>query len=308
MIDTILAEECAEERSEEVLWILDVDLSRTSLAELPKLQNNYQFCTKLNLSGNNLKGSVTWLLNLKRLQWIDLSHNDLTELSDVCASISNLLHLNVSHNNLSQLPEWIWFLEKIVELNLSYNPISRASQFHYKVAKWKKIQVCNLENTNLVLVPESLKSAPELRELYVGNGLSTSSFDHTFNNLWIFPEPLPPGLCSLDVSNVCLPNMETNWKSLHQLRQFRASTNNISWFPYDLLSLDKLEECDLSSNQLLVLPTDFGMMHNLRYINFSYNRLVVIPKSFERLTNLRHLDLYSNLIESFQCDIGNLSR
>ena len=297
----------------EQINLLEIDLSRTSLSQLPDFQNNFQFCTTLNLSRNNLRGSIPWLANLKRLKWMDLSHNSLTGLSDVCGSISTLLYLNISHNNLTQLPDWILYLDKVTELNLSYNSIPIAFQLHFKVAVWAKIQVCNLENTNLAIVPECLRSAPKLRELYVGNGASTSvvsmtMMSSTSNKLWRFSEPLPPSLCLLEVSNLMLANLETNWKSLIHLKELRASANDISWFPYDLTSLSKLEVCDLNHNRLTILPHDFGKLENLCYINLAYNKVEVLPQSFERLKNLKHLDLYSNRLESIECDFVSMSR
>ena len=219
-----------KEANIEQIKLLEINLSRTNLKSLPKFNSNFQLCTTLNLSRNNLKCGIPWLASLKRLKWIDLSYNSLTELSDVCGSISTLLYLNISNNNLGKLPEWILYLDKVTELNLSHNPISIAFQAHYKIAKWNKVQVCNLENTNLGSVPDCVKFAPDLRVLSVGNRWPTSSLFPTRNRLCLFPEPLPRSLHILEISNLGIVNLESNWKSLIHLKELKASTNNISWF------------------------------------------------------------------------------
>jgi len=286
--------------------LIEIDLSRTSLEELPDFQNRFQYCTTLNLSGNNLKGGIPCLRNLKRLRWIDLSHNSLTKLSDVCGSISTLMHLNISHNNISELPEWILYLDKVIELNLGYNPISTTFQKSYQVAKWKILQVCNLENSHLITVPKCLESAPNLKELYIGNGIPDSQ--STANKLSFIPKLLPSSLHCIEISHLGIVNLESNWSSLDNLKELRARGNYISWFSYDLMLLTSLQVCDLSNNQLTFIPKDFGLLKNLYYINLAFNRITALPQSFEDLKHLKHLDLYSNLVESIEFDFANLSR
>lgn len=206
-------------------WILDIDLRGKELAIMPPFFPKYQFCTYLNLSSNNLEGDIDWLIHLKRLKVLDVSHNKLTELADVCGSVSTLEQLNLSHNLLKELPEWILLLENVKNLDLSFNPLESTCHVHLKKAKWKSIEICHLEKVNLVSVPDCLLTAKHLRELYLGTNNFIKSFPYKSNVIWSVPELLPSSLSILDVNNVHLTNLEYDWKQLENLKEFRARGN-----------------------------------------------------------------------------------
>lgn len=211
-------------------WILQIDWRRKCLSSLPEYLQKYQFCTSLNLSENNLEGGIDWLIHLKRLKLLDLSRNKFSKITDVCGSVSTLEYLDLSHNQLRELPEWILLLEKVRNLNLSCNPLEKSFHAHLKTAKWKSIEICNLENVNLVSIPDCIQSAYSLKELYLGNVnantcLHKSSFYGSNNTLWKIPELLPSSLSILDLSNVQLSNFEYEWNNLPNLKEMRARGN-----------------------------------------------------------------------------------
>jgi Leucine-rich repeat (LRR) protein len=211
-------------------WILQIDWRQKGLTSLPEYLQKYQFCTSLNLSGNNLEGGIDWLIHLKRLQLLDLSRNKFSKLTDVCGSVSTLEYLDLSHNHMRELPEWILLLEKVRNLNLSCNPLEKSFHIYLKKAKWKSIEVCKLENINLVSIPDCIQSACNLKELYIGN-VNANTFFHkslfygSNNTLWKIPEMLPSSLSVLDLSNVQLSNFEYEWKNLPNLTELRAKGN-----------------------------------------------------------------------------------
>lgn len=208
-------------------WILDIDLGGKSLNSIPNFLPKYQFCMYLNLSGNNLNGNIDWLIHLKRLKVLDLSHNKLEELADVCGSVSTLEELNISHNLLKELPEWILLLESVRSLDLSHNPLQKTCHIHLNKAKWGNIEVCHLENLNLVSIPNCLLTAKKLKCLFLGTAINNSLKSYLYQNnvIWCIPEQLPPSLSLLDLSYVSLTNLEYDWKRLINLKEFRARGN-----------------------------------------------------------------------------------
>lgn len=207
-------------------WILKIDWKQKSLTSVPQFRPEYQFCTTLNLSGNNLEGGIEWLNHLKRLEFLDLSHNKFTHVADVCGSALTLEHVNLSHNLLKDLPEWILLLEKVKILNLGYNPLGKTSHGHLKKAKWKSIEICYLENLNLVSIPDCLECASNLKELYLGNARDDFNKPYIYesNSIWKMPT-LPSSISKLDISNVYLANLEYNWKHLANLKELKARGN-----------------------------------------------------------------------------------
>lgn len=209
-------------------WILEVDWKQKGLSLMPEFNQKYQFCTVLNLSRNNLVDDVDWLIHLKRLEVLDLSENKLSKIADVCGSTATLQYLNLSCNCFEELPEWILFLEKVRTLNLSYNPLHGTFHLHLKKAKWRNVQICHLENLNLMSVPECLLSSNSLKELYLGDSKICPLQKDVIckhNALWKAPTFLPPTLVVLDLSYINLSNLDCDWKSLINLKELRTRGN-----------------------------------------------------------------------------------
>ncbi|KAK4021124.1 leucine-rich repeat protein soc-2 [Daphnia magna] len=299
-------------RADSGQWILKIDWSYKSLSSVPEFLQNYQLCTILNLSGNNLDGGIDWLIHLKRLELLDLSRNKFSKIADACGSVSTLKYLDLSYNLLSELPEWILLLQKVKKLNLSCNPLEKSFHIHLKKAKWKNVEICNLENVNLVSIPDCLQSAYSLKELYLGNVNNNKYFHKSMfyqnNALWRIPELLPSSLSILDLSYVHLSNFEYDWKQLPNLKELRVRGNDLFWPSDDFTILTKLEMCDFSCCKMFLLPKDFGCLKNLCFINLSFNKLTVLPQSFEQFQNLYHLDLYHAGLETIECNLTQLPR
>ncbi len=214
-------------------WVGKVDLSSTKIIKLPELKKSQLLLTWLNLSGNLLRCKIDWLIHLKRLKWLDVSHNMITLLAETCGSIGTLEHLNVSHNQLQDLPEWVLQLEKVEYLNLGFNPLSRDSLFHQHVqhmANWKNIKICYLQNMDLSAIPECLRNAHSLKELYMGNISSSVAVCPSkpigANCLWsIHPDSLPTSLEVLECSHVQLAILACNWNNMVNLIHLKVQGN-----------------------------------------------------------------------------------
>ena len=311
--------------------IFKIDLKQKCLTSVPQYCQEYQFCTYLNLSGNNLEGGIDLLIQLKRLEFLDVSHNKLTHIADVCGSILTLKYLNFSYNLLKTLPEWILHLEKVKYLNLSFNPLEKVFNVHLNKAKWKSIQICHLENIDLTSIPDCLQHANNLKELYLGNATTECNkpFIYESNSICKLPLSLPSSVERMDFSHVNLPNFEFNWKLLSNLKELKARGNvnmiifyllififrmrlfllqELFWPPEDFTLLTKLETCDLSSCKIFLLPKDIGFLNNLCVINLSFNKFNTLPQSVEQLHNLNYLDLYHSEIENIECSLAQLTR
>jgi len=76
------------------------------VSQLPPLFNNLQCMTRLDLSNNQLEEVSEQLGLTKYIRWLDLSHNQLAELPEsVCALGYAIDELHVTHNRLTTLPQ-----------------------------------------------------------------------------------------------------------------------------------------------------------------------------------------------------------
>lgn len=47
-------------------FIIKIDWSKSAMEKLPECESKFYYCTSLNLSHNQLEGSLDWIIHLKR--------------------------------------------------------------------------------------------------------------------------------------------------------------------------------------------------------------------------------------------------
>ena len=78
---------------------------------------------KLSLKTDHLD-HIELLSQLRYLDILDLSRNELTSLSSEIRKLTRLTTLNLSHNQLTNIPSEICNLTRLTTLNLSYNKLT----------------------------------------------------------------------------------------------------------------------------------------------------------------------------------------
>lgn len=79
---------------------------------------------------NNCLMSLRGLGNLKELQYLNISNNLLSDLTDACTNIKFLTYLDVSGNKISSL-HGLEALTKLTGINLAFNFIDDFSELQY---------------------------------------------------------------------------------------------------------------------------------------------------------------------------------
>lgn len=108
--------------------ITSLDLSYNLISTLPFRLSNLKSLEKLNLS-NNLLGSmhfnlISSLRRLSRLTHLDLSHNQIADLSAFPSrKMSSLVYLNLSDNALDTIPHHLGYLTRLQELHVAENAL-----------------------------------------------------------------------------------------------------------------------------------------------------------------------------------------
>ncbi|XP_058453288.1 leucine-rich repeat protein 1 [Malaya genurostris] len=127
-------------------------------------------------------------------------------------------------------------------------------------------------------------------------------------------EKLPVALGTLrlnevDISGNSLQN--DNWQWLMNpciqscLQNLNVSSNNLSYFPINLIYSRVLVRLDLQSNYIAKLPFAIWKMSRLRFLNLANNQLGSVPESMVRM-RLDQIDLSENKLTADSCTVPDL--
>jgi hypothetical protein len=178
----------------------------------------------------------------RRIQVINISNNNISELPDYIRNFPNLRQLWLNNNKFKEVPSVVSHIKGLTYLSLSYNPISSLS--------------------NLDLSKTSIKS---LRLIQVGlNRLDLQC-------------PKTPTLKSLSLHMNNLNSIEGLYQYFPNLIQLGVSNNNLSSFPSEVENLKYLEKINLIKNQIKKLPQIENP--SLKWVNLQDNPLIYIHEN-----------------------------
>lgn len=104
---------------------LVLDYSNKGLSEFPKEILSKTNVTELNLSGNNLTGSLpSEIGKLTKLEILNVSNNNMTGIPAEIGQLSKLRILNYANNQITGLPNELGNLSNLEQFDLSGNNAS----------------------------------------------------------------------------------------------------------------------------------------------------------------------------------------
>jgi tetratricopeptide (TPR) repeat protein len=151
----------------------------------------------------------------------------------------------------------------------------------------KNLKILEFQNSGLRWIPNRLVGLRNLEEITINNG----SFDRLpfeFGNM--------DKLQFASFCNCKLIMLAPTISQCVNLKKIQLAHNLISYFPDELLTIEKLEHLDLSFNQIEDLPEGIGNLINLKFLNLSNNLLNKSPADMGKLKNLKTLILNGNSI------------
>ncbi|KAK4602707.1 hypothetical protein RGQ29_011635 [Quercus rubra] len=259
------------------------------------------------------------LLDLKHLNYLDLSNNDFsgTPIPKFLGSIGSLRYLNLSNarfvgviphqlGNLSNLYyldlqgyglyannlQWLSGLPSLQHLDMSHVNLRKASDWLQVTSKLMSLLEFRLSDCELRFIP----STPNGNfSFLVSLDLSGNFFENTFIPLWIFGLP---NLVSFDLSdNGFQGPILDDLQNMTSLKHLYLSGNHFNHqIPIWLYSFSHLKFLDLHSNNLQgTISSAIENLTSAISIDFSYNELGgKVPRSLGNLCNLREIKLSSN--------------
>jgi Leucine-rich repeat (LRR) protein len=278
---------------------------------------------------------------MKNLKVLDLSNNQIHEITIDPTTMPELEHLNLDSNGLryisfmgynasikyldlqenlfSKFPEEVLCLSELVYLDISNNTFERIPNTIYKL---HNLQHLDISHNKIRELPDTIKELNELSELQVSDNLlsnlpvmgglpklkklnvSNNRLLHLFSNTLTFKNSC---IEELDVSgngivSITITTYYDNY--LYKLKGFNLSRNNITATHF-INNLKTLENIDLSHNKLSTCYFTITL-DSLKVIDLSHNEMMVINDGIFNQYNLKYLDVSHNKISKIPDQINNL--
>jgi len=284
---------------------------------IPLSFSNLTRLNSLNLSGNNLNGSILsshlTLLTLPYLAFLDLSDNELSggipsvfnlsnkfqelnlrgnkirgELPTSLSNLQHLINLDLSLNSFSgQIPYSLFNLTQLVYLDFSHNKLEGG--LPNKITSFKLTDFHLNDNCLNGTIPPSLLSLPYLEVLDLSNNQLSRQISeissYSLARLYLCGNKLhgniPESIFNLDLTGLCL------------------SSNNLSGVVnfQNFSKLQRLKFLSLSKNSQLSLNFESSVHYNisqLSELDLSSLSLIVLPNLSGKVPGLQYLDLSNN--------------
>lgn len=171
------------------LYVRALDLKKRGLDRIPAGVSNLKNIEYLDLSENEitLNGSdIEILSNLKKLEILVLSKNRITAIPKQFSALKKITHLFIRSNNLSSIPAELSSLDDLSVIELSDNPLLKIPPC---LGNMKSLQVLDASRCKLLNWPGG--EFKNIKYLGLGgNDLSIKSL-----------EGFPPGLMEVSLAN-----------------------------------------------------------------------------------------------------------
>ncbi|CAJ2649582.1 unnamed protein product [Trifolium pratense] len=270
-----------------------LDLSKNKITSLPSDFWSLTSLKSLNLSSNQISGSLTNNIgNFGLLENFDLSKNNFSdEIPEALSSLVNLKVLKLDHNMfVKSIPSGILKCESLVSIDLSSNQLSGTLPHGFGDA-FLKLRTVNLAENNIdggVSDFSGLKSIVSLN-------ISGNSFQGSI--VEVFELKLEVLDLSRNQFQGHISQVHYNWSHLVYLD---LSENQLSGEIFQNLNNSvNLKHLNLACNRFTRQKfPQIEMLLGLEYLNLSKTSLVGhIPDNISKLGNLNALDLSMNHLD-----------
>ncbi|KAK4881689.1 hypothetical protein RN001_005008 [Aquatica leii] len=274
---------------------------------------------ELHLSQNRINSISGAPLTLSKLEILDLSDNQLVELSKNAFNfMPSLKFLNLSQNNhLTSIPSTL--LHKLTHLQtIDFSHMSLKSVPTDIFEKSLELRYIYLNNNDLTeLLENSFLNLRNLTAIDLSYNNINTIKSGTFVNIMNVQKLLlkgnqlnsfkgeffntGTGLEVIDISQNHISYLFPSSFRIHpRLRELHAAHNKFNFFPAELIAtLQFLEYIDLSGNELKTLEElDFARLPRLRSLILAQNEIDSVSEmAFHNSTQLQVIDLSNNRLE-----------
>ncbi|MDW8273524.1 MAG: leucine-rich repeat domain-containing protein [Chitinophagales bacterium] len=261
----------------DVLSLKNLILRGNQITSLPECFGRLIALERLDLGGlpfanrnNRIERLPVSFSQLSNLTWLNLHANKLTSLEPI-EGCKKLEYLNVSTNELEVFPPQLCELRNLKNLDLSLN---RITGIPVCIGKMASLEYLNMNGFFFNTPERKLKTIP--REICRLEKLNTLSLkDNVIDSLPSCIGQLK-NLEHLDLRDNLLSSLPDSIIYLRKLKKLLLKANELSSIPTEIYKLDALREFDLSMNPRLDFEKVFELlkkMQRLEILDLSYNKL-----------------------------------
>ncbi len=247
-------------------------LSQSLTGSLPTALNSLTGLRSLDLSGNQLTGSIPDLSALTSLTHLLLSRNQLTGSIPDLSALTSLTHLLLSRNQLTGSIPALSALTSLAELDLHNNDLTGAIP---DLSALTSLAYLHLSANQLTGSIPDLSALTSLTHLLLSRNQLTGSI---------------PALSALT-----------------SLTELYLADNQLTGSIPALSALTSLTDLNLGDNQLTGSIPALSALTSLAYLHLSANQLTGSIPDLSALTSLTHLLLYSNQLTGSIPDLSALT-
>jgi len=294
------------------------------LAQIPNDLWKTSNLKRLELSGLGITKIPDDIVGLQTIQELSILGVKGIESYEILTQFGRLQYLNLTDNNLKHIPKAIYVLTNLKNLILGE---SKRSHFHSTrkrysinkglnnhivelgedIVKLESLESLNLAFNDLETIPKRLKELKFLRDL-----------DLEWNNIKTIPDEFCEikNLTNLNLKNNELTKLPSSFGKLSKLRKVQIDNNPIIELPESIIKLNhnefkisglnlkslpgifgewnRLEKLEIHNCPLDTLPDNFGFLTNLKILTIKNCKLKTLPSTFSNLRRLQQLNLNNN--------------
>ncbi|PRP78638.1 hypothetical protein PROFUN_13512 [Planoprotostelium fungivorum] len=277
----------------------------------PSFSTSLPQIRSVNLSNNDLSGTLSNISGAVNLVSIDISSNFLGGNFDALNRLTNLNYVNLSHNQMSGSVVAIQGLSSLLMVDLSSNTLYDSLDFSslsslvtvafddcslsgsvpqslFILGQLKSASLSGNSFDSLSIPPKMNLSSLQTLQL-ARNQLSNSDDFSTYANI--------PNLNALIIDNNKYQTGLARLNSLSSLQTLSASDNRLT-DDVSTVGMQSIEVLKMRNNQMVGQISSLGNLKNLVQLDVSGNRIAgSIADSLNGLTRLIYLNLSHNAVQ-----------
>jgi len=197
-----------------------------------------------------------------------------TKLSDF--NFQCVKEIDISHNKLSYIPNVCTTIEIY---RAKDNQISHIGDHLYNL---KNLKILDLSVNQLRSFPDKLNELPSLQELYLANNILSVIHSNIVK---------VQTLKILDLSNNSIDKIPIDFKNLVNLQVLRLDNNLFTEISPQITSIEKLKILSMNKNKITSIPETIGNLSSLTELRLAGNNIKSISISIILLTKLKAWEL-----------------
>jgi Leucine-rich repeat (LRR) protein len=238
--------------------------------------------------------------NLKKLQLLDLSYNNLKQVPEGLSELKQLKTLFLAGNQLTDLQALSWGkLTGLENLDLARNTITR---FPYGVQHLRQLKYLNLAANKITSIPALDEGDYQMKILALDNNALQqlpANIDH-YTNLQL-----------LSASNCSLSTLPDGIGGLRRLKDLNLEGNKLKLLPKGLADNPSLQNINLKNNREMdeqsIHQVVFGhQKKRFLYANLDNTGLSTLPKNAPWRTLKLVLDLSNNQLKTLPIEVTKM--